>query len=149
MASQIRQFMLKIATLLRHAHAEREMTREIASHLQLLEDRYLAQGLSLDEARLAARRAFGGVEQTKELHRDTRSFRWVDDAWRDAVYAVRSLAQSPGFTIASVLTLAIGIGATTAIYSVVDTVLLQPLPFPDADRLVRIREPNGHRRCNR
>ena len=93
-----------------------------------------------DEAKLAARRAFGGVEQAKEHQRDARSFRWIEDAGKDAVYAVRSLLKSPAFTIAAILTLAIGIGATTAIYSVVDRVLLQPLPFPDADRLIRIVE---------
>src|SRR5437762_3367585 len=66
--------------------------------------------------------------------------RWLDDVRRDAQYAVRSLSRSPGFTAAAVLTLSVGIGATTAIYSVVDTILLQPLPFADSDRLVRVVE---------
>jgi predicted permease len=137
---RIRQFVARIATLLSGDRAECELTREIASHLQHLEDRFLAQGMSLDEARLAARRAFGGVDQAKERQRDARSFRWIDEVWRDAGYAFRSLSRTPGFTIAAVLTLSVGIGATTAIYSVVDTVLLRPLPFTDADRLVRIVE---------
>ena len=86
-------------------------------------------------------RAFGGVEQAKEHQRDARSFRWIDDLPRDVRYALRSLRRSPAFTVAAVLTLAIGIGATTAIYSVVDTVLIRPLPFPGSDRLVAITEP--------
>ena len=99
------------------------------------------QGLPRADAKLAARRAFGGVEQTKEHQRDARSFRWIDDMRQDVGYALRSLKRTPGFTLAAVVTLAVGIGATTAIYSVVDRVLLQPLPFKDSDRLVYVREP--------
>ncbi len=121
---------------------EDDLAREIRAHLALLEDKFIAQGMTPADATLAARRAFGGgVEQVKERHRDARAFRWVADARKDAVYAVRSLSRSSGFTIAAIVTLSVGIGATTAIYSVVNTVLLQPLAFPDADRLVRIMEP--------
>ncbi|MGE0862536.1 MAG: ADOP family duplicated permease [Vicinamibacterales bacterium] len=137
--SSWRQFLQRLITAFRHERAEDELAREVQSHLALLEKKFLRDGLTPEDARLAARRAFGGVEQAKELQRDARSFRWIDDARRDAGYAVRSLTKSPAFTIAAVLTLAIGIGATTAIYSVVDRVLLQPLPFPDAHQLVRIR----------
>jgi len=137
--SSWRQFLQRLITAFRHERAEDELAREVQSHLALLEKKFLRDGLTPEDARLAARRAFGGVEQAKELQRDARSFRWIDDARRDAGYAVRSLTKSPAFTVAAVLTLAIGIGATTAIYSVVDRVLLQPLPFPDADQLVRIR----------
>ncbi len=139
--SMCRQFLLRLATLLRNGRSERELAREIDAHLALLEDRFVTEGMSPADAKLAARRAFGGVEQAKEHQRDARSFRWIDDARQDAVYGLRSLRRSPAFTVTAVLTLAIGIGATTAIYSVVDRVLLQPLPFPDADRLVRLREP--------
>jgi predicted permease len=137
----LRQFLQRLFTLFRGGHAERELTREVNAHLALLEDEFIAKGLSPVEAQLAARRAFGGVDQTKEQQRDARSFRWIDDLPRDLTYAVRSLRRSPAFTIAAVLTLAIGIGATTAIYSVIDRILLEPLPFPDGDRLVLIREP--------
>ena len=91
-----------------------------------------------DEARVAARRAFGGVEQAKEVQRDARSFVWLDDAQRDVRYAVRTLVSSPGFTFVAVFTLALGIGAVTIIYSVINNVLFDPLPYPNSDRLVNV-----------
>ena len=137
----LRQFLLRLLSPFRNDQAENDLTREVESHLGLLEDEFIAKGLSPAEAKLAARRAFGGVDQAKERQRDARSFRWLDDLQRDARYALRSLRRSPAFTVAAVLTLSIGIGATTAIYSVVDTVLMQPLPFPASQRLVRLSEP--------
>ena len=147
--ASIRQFLLRLVSLFRSRRAEDDLAREMNAHLELLEEKLRGDGLSADEARLAARRAFGGIEQAKEHQRDARSFRWIDDLQRDARYAVRSLRRSPAFTIAAVLTLAIGIGATTAIYSVVDTVMIQPLPFPDGDRLVRLSEPELNTRTMR
>ena len=143
--ARLRQFFLRIVALFRSARSERELTREIESHLALLEDEFIAKGMSPADARLAARRSFGGVDQAKERHRDARAFRWLSDLPRDAGYAVRSLAKNRAFTAAAVLTLAIGIGTTTAIYSVVDTVLLRPLPFEGSDRLVAITEPERPR----
>ena len=122
----------------RAGRAERQLADEIASHLALLEDRFRAQGLAPDEARVAARRAFGGVEQVKELQRDARSFVWLNDAGRDARYAVRTLVHAPGFTLVAVFTLALGIGAVTIIYSVIHNVVLDPLPYRDSDRLVNV-----------
>jgi putative ABC transport system permease protein len=141
----LRQLLRRLLSAFRTERAEQELSREIEAHLALLEDDLLRQGMSAAQARLAARRAFGGIDQTKELHRDARAFRWIDDARRDVAYAVRSLARTRGFTIAAVVTLALGIGATTAIYSVADAILLQPLPLPESDRLVRIIE-NGRPR---
>ena len=89
----------------------------------------------LDEARLAARRAFGGVEQAKEHHRDARMFRWIDDAGRDVRYALRMLRRTPAFAAVTVATLALGIGANTAIFSLADAVLLRTLPVKDPDSL--------------
>jgi putative ABC transport system permease protein len=145
MMASFRQFLLRIATLFRSGRAERDLDREIDSHLALLEDEFIAKGMAAADAKLAARRAFGGVDQTKERQRDARAFRWLADVPRDLSYALRSLRKNRAFTAAAVLTLAIGIGATTAIYSVVDTVLLRPLPFAGSDRLVAITEPDRPR----
>lgn len=121
---------------MRTDRAESELAREVAAHLALLEEGFRNQGLSPEEARLAARRAFGGVEQAKEHHRDARAFRWIGDARRDVSYACRTLARTPGFTAVAVVTLALGIGTTTAIYSLFDAVLLRP---PAVDRPHELR----------
>ncbi len=136
--SVLRRLFLRLYNVIRRGPAERQLSNEIASHLALLEDRFRAQGLAPDEARIAARRAFGGVEQVKELHRDARSFVWLNDAGRDAHYAVRTLVHAPGFTLVAVFTLALGIGAVTIIYSVIHNVVLDPLPYRDSDRLVNV-----------
>jgi predicted permease len=114
------------------------MERELTAHLTLLEDEFQRHGMSREEARRAARRATAGVEWTKDLHRDTRSFVWLEDARRDVQYGMRTLVRNPGFATVIVLTLALGVGANTAIFSVVNALLLQPLPYKDANRLVRL-----------
>jgi putative ABC transport system permease protein len=134
----LRQLLNRLWATTTPGRSEDDLAREIRAHLTLLEDKFTAQGMASEDAKLAARRAFGGVEQAKEHQRDTRAFRWIDDLRRDFVYAVRSLSRTPAFTAASLLTLAVGIGVTTTIYSVVDRVLLQPLAFPDGDRLIRV-----------
>jgi putative ABC transport system permease protein len=134
----LRRFSLRLLNAVRSGQPEPELAREIASHLALLEDDFVRQGMAPEEARRAARRAFGGVEQIKELHRDARSFEWLDGARRDLHDAVRTLCRAPGFATAVVLTLAIGIGANTAMFSVLDGVVLKPLRYPDANRIVAV-----------
>ena len=97
--------------------------------------------MTADEARLAARRALGSAAHAADLHRDARTFAWIDDMRRDMVHGLRSLRRTPGFTTIAVLTLALGIGANTAIFSVISAVLLRPLPYRDADRLVQVFAP--------
>lgn len=136
--SALRRFLARAINLLLPARADRAFERELRSHVAFLEDEYRRRGLSPEEARRSAVLALGGVEQTKELHRDSRSFAWVDDARRDVVYAVRMLRRRPIAATAVILSLGLGIGLNAAVFSVVDWVLLRPLPYTSPEQLVRV-----------
>jgi len=120
------RFFRRLLNVIRSGRDEASLDRELASHLLLLEDEYRHRGLTADEARRSARLALGGVEQAKELHRDAGSFVWFDDMRRDLRRAGRLLRRSPVFTLTATLSLAIGIGATTTISTVVNALLFQP-----------------------
>jgi len=134
--NRLRRIFLKFCRLFNNSKTEADLAREIAAHLQLLEDEFRARGMTAEEARLAARRKYGGVEQIKQMHRDERTYQGVAQITKDVRYTVRQLRKSPAFTLTAILMLAFGIGATTAIFSVIEGVLLRPLPFPDPGRLV-------------
>jgi predicted permease len=124
--------------LLFPGRAERELAREVSAHLALLEDEYQQRGMTPEEARLAALRAYGGVEQAKELHREERSFLWIEQAAQDFRHAIRGLARNPGFTLIAVIALALGIGVNAALFTTYNAVALKPLPVADPDHVVRM-----------
>ena len=132
----------RLRALFRPSAADRSLADEIAFHLERETERNLQRGLSADEARRRAVAHFGGVQRVREEHRDVRPMRWLEDATADARYALRALRRAPALGIAAVITLALGIGANVAIFSAVNAVVLQPLPFPNADRLMIIGEEN-------
>jgi predicted permease len=136
----------RLRSLFRKRRLEGDLEGEILAHLELAERDAIAAGLSPEEARREARRGFGGIEQMKEDHRDQRSVRWAENLWRDVRYGMASLARDPGFAAVTIGLLALGIGANSAMFSIVDAVLLKPLPFPEPERMVRVWEtpPDGH-----
>ena len=139
----MRRLFLRLRSFLRPKRDEAELEREIASHLALLEDDHRRNGMSDEQASLAARKAMGSVALTKDRHRDARSFMWLDDARQDLRFGARMLVRSPGFAVVAIVTMALGIGATTTLFSLAYGVLMRPLPWTEPDRLVRLQETRG------
>jgi putative ABC transport system permease protein len=129
---------LRLRSLFRWRQVEEELRDELQYHVEQKTEQYAAQGMSVDEAGRAALRDMDGLEQHKEECRDMRRVNFTDDLVKDLRFGLRMLRRSPAFAATAILTLALGIGATTAIFSIVDTLMLKPLAFPDADRLARI-----------
>jgi predicted permease len=130
--------LLRLRTLLVRSSVERELDREIRFHFDQQVEENIAQGMSPDQASAAAKRSLGGVTQIQEECRDLRRTNYLETIWNDLRYAVRTLARTPGFTIIIVLTLGLSIGANSAIFSVIEGVLLRPLPYAQPERLVRV-----------
>jgi predicted permease len=129
---------MRLRALLRKSQVEQELDEELRYHLERQIEQNVRLGMSPEEARYAALRSFGGVEQAKELSRDARGLRWLADLWQDLRYGARMLLKKPGFSLIVIITLALGIGVNTAIFSVVYSVLLRPLPYEAPEKLAAV-----------
>lgn len=128
----------KIRNLWRSQRADEELDREIALHVALLEEEYERRGMSRAEARAAARRTLGGVEQAKQAHRDQRGIVWLEQTRQDLRHACRTFSRNPGFVLVAIATLAVGIGVNTTLFTAYDAVALKPLPVADPQQVVRL-----------
>ena len=131
---------MRLCALFRKRQLDGELDEELSFHVEQEIQANIQAGMSAEEARYAARRKFGWVESIKERSREQRGIAVIENVLQDVQFGLRMLIKTPGFTAAAVLTLALGIGANTALFSVVDKVLLHPLPLPEPDRLLTVRE---------
>jgi putative ABC transport system permease protein len=134
----IRRLVLRLLSFFRPGGAEAELSREIHSHLQLLEDGFVSKGMPRDEARLAARRAFGGVEQAKEHQRDARGFRWLDNSWLDFKLGARMLAKYPALSLIGGAGLAVGVAIGAGFFAFFYSFLYAALPVEGGERIVAL-----------
>ncbi len=135
----IRVLMSRVSSLFRRRELDARLDEELRAHVELAMAEHVRRGMSEEEARTAALREFGGVTQTRERYRVQRGVPWVEQMWRDVRYAARQLRKSPGFTLTAIFTLMLGLGANTAVFSLINALLLRPLPVPHADELVVLR----------
>ena len=140
---QLRAWFVRLMGFFRRKRSERDLAVEMESHLQMHIEDNLRAGMSAAEAKREALMKLGGIEQTKEIYRDRRGLPLLETFFQDLRFSFRMLRKNPGFTVVVLLTLALGIGATTAIFSVVYGVLLRPLPYTDSSRIMAVFEVNS------
>jgi putative ABC transport system permease protein len=143
--SLLRAVLARLAAWFGKTRRERDWTTEFESHLRLHIDDNLRAGMSAEEARRQALLKFGSVESVKESMRDQATFIWIDTLWQDIRYSWRSLRKNPGFTLTAVLSLALGLGASLAVFTVADNLLVRPLPYSNSSQLVMVWEANPQR----
>ncbi len=138
MKQQVHEFLLRLKALFQKRRLDREMADELAFHQAMLKDKLVRQGVVPGEAQHAAQLRFGNQDRWHERLRELWQFRWLENLARDVSFSFRVLRKSPGFTLVAILTLALGVGANTTIFSIINSLLLRPLPVPESDRLVVI-----------
>lgn len=136
---------LRLRSVFKPAIVERELDAELAFFVEARTEEHIAAGMKPADARVAALRSVGSLSHVKDQCREARGLGWLEDLTQDARYTSRALRRHPAFTLVAIATLALGVGANTAIFSFLDNVLLKPLPYPDPDRIVRVSQklPNG------
>src|SRR5580704_1765687 len=141
----LRESLQRLLSFFHKQHRDSELDAEVAAHLELAVEDNMRHGMPEEEARRQALVRFGGVAQAKEQQREARGLPWLDVLMQDVRFTLRTLGRDRGFTVIAVIILGLGIGANITVFSVVNTILLRPLPFPNPQQLVRIltKNPTG------
>ena len=148
MSESLHEFLLRLKTLFRKRRMDREMAAELEFHQAMLREKLLREGVPAPEVDMATRRRFGNAKRWQERLRELWQFRTLESLRRDLSYSVRLLRKSPGFSVVALLTLALGVGANTTVFSIINGLLLRPLPVPDSGSLTVLAIEQGQPRPN-